>query len=114
VSKDDLVFPTWTGGVESNSNIAHRGWYPPLKACGMLSENGPKYPLKSLRHVRASLEIHNGATAKELQLLMGHSSVQITFDVYGHLFKDHIESRAARAEEIAGQLSACGKSVAMA
>jgi integrase len=114
-SKYDLVFPNWTGAVESNSNIAHRGWYPLLKACGMLSEeDGPKYPLKSLRHVRASLEIHNGATAKELQLVMGHSSVQITFDVYRHLFKDHSDSRAARAEEIAGQLSACGKSVASA
>jgi integrase len=110
--KNDLVFPNWKGGVESHSNLTHRGWYSLLKACRLLKDNGgPKYPLKSLRHVRASLEIHNGATAKELQSLMGHSSVQITFDVYGHLFKDHRESRAARANLIAEQLSACGKSV---
>lgn len=45
-------------------------------------------------------------------MLMGHSSVRVTFDVYGHLFKDHEEERAARANIIAEQLSACGKSVA--
>ena len=79
----------------------------------MLTETGgPKYPLKSLRHVRAPLEILNGTTAKELQSLMRHSSVQITFDVYGHVFKDHAESKAARADLIAQQISACGKSVA--
>lgn len=108
-----LVFPNWTGSVESHSNLTHRGWYSLLKACGFTTKDGPpKYPMKSLRHVRASLEIHNGATAKELQVLMGHSSVQITFDVYGHLFKDHAGSRAARADLIAEQLSAASPSVA--
>jgi integrase len=112
-SEHGLVFPNWSGSVESHSNLTHRGWYSLLKACGMMPKGKPpKYPLKSLRHVRASLEIHNGATAKELQVLMGHSSVQITFDVYGHLFKDHAASRAARADLIAEQLSATGKSVA--
>lgn len=109
----DLVFPNWKGGVESNPNIAHRGWYPLLTASKLVRKDGkPKYPLKSLRHVRASLEIHNGATARELQSLMGHSSVQITFDVYGHLFEEHGESRAARADKIAQQIFTCGKSVA--
>ncbi|WP_417832562.1 tyrosine-type recombinase/integrase [Terasakiella sp.] len=108
-----LVFPNWKGGVESHANITNRGWYVLQKECGLLDHNRkPKYPLKSLRHVRASLEIHNGATAKEIQMLMGHSSVKITFDVYGHLFKDHEEERAARADLIADQLSACGEYVA--
>jgi integrase len=112
-SRLDLVFPTGAGSVESNSNIAHRAWYPLQKACGLVDSAGTtKYALKSLRHVRASLEIHNGATAKELQALMGHSSVQITFDVYGHLFKDHEESRALRANKIADQIISCGKFVA--
>ncbi len=80
----DLVFPNWKGGVESHANITNRGWYVLQRACGFIGEDGrPIYPLKSFRHVRASLEIHNGATAKEVQLLMGHSTVKITFDVYG-------------------------------
>jgi integrase len=114
-SKHELVFPNWQGEVESHGNITNRGWYVLQEQCGLVDAGGkPRYPLKSLRHVRASLEIHNGATAKEIQLLMGHSSVKITFDVYGHLFKDHDEERAARADLIAQQISACGKSVASA
>jgi len=113
-SEYDLVFPNWKGGVESHSNITNRGWYVLQRACGLVdTRNKPKYPLKSLRHVRASLEIHNGATAKEIQMLMGHSTVKITFDVYGHLFKDHEGSRAARANIIAEQLSSCGEFVAI-
>lgn len=112
-SNFDLVFPNWKGGIESHANITSRGWYVLQRTCGFLNDNGrPKYPLKSLRHVRASLEIHNGASAKEIQVLMGHSTVKITFDVYGHLFKDHDEERAARADIIAEQLSGCGKFVA--
>lgn len=112
-SKYGLVFPNWQGEIESHANITNRGWYTLQRFCGLVTiGNKPKYALKSLRHVRASLEIHNSATAKEIQMLMGHSTVKITFDVYGHLFKDHEESRAARANVIAEQLSPCGKFVA--
>ncbi|MFD1328882.1 tyrosine-type recombinase/integrase [Mycoplana ramosa] len=114
-SEFDLVFPTGTGMVESHGNITNRGWYVLQRACGIVDSAGrPRYPLKSLRHVRASLEIHSGATPKEVQALMGHSSVKITFDVYGHLFSDHTHLRAERANIIAAQLSACGEFVASA
>lgn len=104
--EQDLVFPNWKGEVESHTNLTKRGWYVLLEKAGLNEKKQPpKYPLKSLRHVRASLEIHNGASAKELTDLMGHASVQITFDVYGHLFKDHAESRAKRATVIEKQLS---------
>jgi integrase len=63
-----------------------------------------KYPLKDLRHVRASMEIDSGANAKEITMLMGHSSVKITYDVYGHLFEDHAERRAQRAGQLENQL----------
>lgn len=110
-----LVFPTGAGGVESHGNITNRGWYVLQRACGLVdASDKPRYPLKSLRHVRASLEIHNGATPKEIQALMGHSSVKVTFDVYGHLFSDHTQQRAQRADKIAEQLSACGEFVASA
>lgn len=101
----DLVFPNYLGNVESHSNISNRGWYPLLRQCGLVTKEGKtKYVLTSLRHVRASLEIHNKASAKEIQEMMGHSSIKITFDVYGHLFKDHDVERLARANLIAGQL----------
>jgi integrase len=46
----------------------------------------PKYRLHSLRHAAASLFIEQGFTPKRVQALMGHSSIQVTFDTYGHLF----------------------------
>lgn len=54
--------------------------------------------------MRASLEIDNGANPKEITTLMGHSSVKITYDVYGHLFSDHTDRRAQRAVEVESQL----------
>jgi integrase len=40
----------------------------------------------ALRHFVASWMIELGFTPKRLQALLGHSSVQITSDRYGHLF----------------------------
>ena len=37
------------------------------------------------RHTAASLMIAAGANAKALSVVMGHQSIQITFDRYGHL-----------------------------
>jgi integrase len=47
-----------------------------------------KYPFHSLRHVAASLFIETGLPPKRIQAIMGHSSINMTFDRYGHLFED--------------------------
>lgn len=105
-SKHDLVFPNWSGKVEFLSNLNRRGWQPLLKEAGLVDAEGKhKYPPKSLRHARASLEIDKGANPKEIQNLMGHSSIKVTYDVYGHLFHEHGKRRQNRANEIAGELS---------
>jgi integrase len=41
-----------------------------------------------LRHTYAALMVKAGAHAKYLQAQMGHSSIQVTLDGYGHLFPD--------------------------
>ena len=100
-SKHDLVFPNWQGNPEKLQNVYRRCWYTLQEAVGLVDEQGKaKYPLKDLRHVRASMEIDNGANPKEITMLMGHSSVKITYDVYGHLFEDHSERRAQRAGQL--------------
>jgi integrase len=49
-----------------------------------------------LRHAAASLFIaHLGWTPKRVQTVMGHSSIAMTFDLYGHLFEDHDADREA-------------------
>lgn len=84
-----LVFPTGSGNVESHSNIVQRGFDPVQIAAGVVDGRGAaKYGLHALRHACASLWIENGMNPKRIQKLMGHSTIQMTFDTYGHLFAD--------------------------
>jgi integrase len=46
----------------------------------------PKYGMHAFRHAAASLFIEQGFSPKRIQALMGHSTIQMTFDTYGHLF----------------------------
>lgn len=41
--------------------------------------------LHECRHTFASLLIDSGANPKAIQTFMGHSKIQTTFDIYGHL-----------------------------
>jgi integrase len=55
-----------------------------------------KYGFHALRHAAASLFIaHLGWTPKRVQTVMGHSSIQMTFDLYGQLFEDGESDREA-------------------
>jgi integrase len=95
-----LVFPNGSGKVESYSNLIDRGFNPVQVAAGIVDQAGaPKYGLHSLRHACASLWIENGMNPKRIQKLMGHSSIKVTFDVYGHLFAD-AEGDQKAAEDI--------------
>ncbi len=51
----------------------------------------PKYRFHVLRHFFASLGIEQGFNPKRLQALLGHSSVKMTYDVYGHLFPNPVD-----------------------
>lgn len=109
-SKHGLVFPTGVGNVEAHSNIVHRGLAPTLVAAGVAvpaldtagnplkgKDGEPimlaKYTgLHAFRHFYASWCINRRAEgglelpAKVVQERLGHSSVVMTLDVYGHLF----------------------------
>jgi integrase len=75
----DLVFPNWQGNPEKLQNVYRRCWYTLQKDTGFVDKSGDaKYPLKELRHIRASLEIEKQANPKEIQELLGHSSIKIT------------------------------------
>jgi integrase len=83
----DLVFPNTLGKVQPLSGIAQRGWRPLQKKIGLVDNaGGPLFNFHSLRHFFASWAIEQGFSPKRLQALLGHSSIQMTFDRYGHLF----------------------------
>lgn len=54
--------------------------------------------LHECRHTFASLLIDTGANPKAIQLVMGHSKIQTTFDVYGHLLPGSYDDVRARMD----------------
>ena len=101
----DLVFPTSTGAVDHHKNV-DRGLAPVMKAAGIVNKDGtPKYTgLHAFRHYFASWCINpkerggRQLTPKVVQTLMGHSSIVMTLDLYGHLFPSG-DDRTALAED---------------
>jgi len=91
-NEEDLVFPTSTGNIEHHSNML-RSLAPVLVDAGLVDGAGePKYALHAFRHFYASWCINPRSRGgrqlppKEVQELMGHSSIVMTLDLYGHLF----------------------------
>ncbi|WP_373489846.1 tyrosine-type recombinase/integrase [Parasphingorhabdus sp.] len=86
---DDLVFPNGVGRVQNHSNFYNRVFRPLMVECGIVGDDGkPSFSPHSLRHAAASLFIEQGWPPKKIQTLLGHSTIMMTFDVYGHLFND--------------------------
>lgn len=91
-----LVFPNNRGKVESLTNIAKRVFRPLQTDNGITKETGaPKYGPHALRHAAASLFIEQGWQPKKVQTVLGHASIQMTFDLYGKLFTDQEGDRQA-------------------
>jgi integrase len=80
--KHDLVFPNEVGNPRDATNMLKRIWYPTLRRAGL-----PKYRFHLLRHTNASLRIEADQNIKYIQNQLGHSSIQVTMDIYGHLMK---------------------------
>ncbi|MAY30571.1 MAG: site-specific integrase [Aurantimonas sp.] len=117
--KLDLVFPNGAGNVESLKNIATRGLHPTMIRAGVAMDtgevdaNGKSIPaarytgMHCLRHFNASWLINrkeDGGLAlppKVVQERLGHSSITMTMDTYGHLFP-----RGDDADELAAAESA--------
>jgi integrase len=109
----DLVFPNGRGGVEDYSNIIKRGLRPTEIAADVVTKTGEaKYSgLHTLRHFYASWCINRRIDGglelplKVVQARLGHASIQMTADTYGHLFPrgdDGAELAAAERAFLAG------------
>jgi integrase len=97
-SEAGLVFPSTGGLVEHHKNIVERGLVPTMIAAGVAINDGEKIMrakytgLHALRHFYASWCINRRVDgglelpAKVVQERLGHSSIIMTMDVYGHLF----------------------------
>lgn len=96
---DGLVWTTQQGGFLRRGSFS-RVWRKAVAA----SVGQPCVP-HDLRHTQAAWLIASGEHPKTIQTRLGHSSIQVTMDRYGHLLEG-LDSRAAdRLDELAGSWS---------
>jgi integrase len=87
----DLVFPNRVGKVENHSNLL-RGLARVMIDAHVVKAGKPKYGPHAFRHFFASWCINRKTDGgrelppKVVQALLGHSSIVMTLDRYGHLF----------------------------
>jgi integrase len=77
---DDLVFPSELETHICPNKSARVFMEPALEQAGLR-----KFPFQDLRHTFGSLLIQAGVSPACVHKQMGHRSIQITIDVYGHL-----------------------------
>jgi len=102
---DDLVFPSQVGTVLNMSNMVVRYFLPALERAGLR-----RVRFHDLRHTFGSLLIQEGAPLTYVRDQMGHSSIKITVDTYGHLipsadiaYMDRLDRRPTRLQQSATQ-----------
>ena len=102
-----LVFPNNAGNVSDYAHLLRRRFQPLQIAAGICdpvliggkpktSDDGgaimnARYGFHSLRHAAASAWIKQRIDLKRLQVWIGHESIQLTLDTYGHLIEDSEE-----------------------
>jgi integrase len=79
-TNSELVFAGRDGGPLRRNNFRRRVWLPAVEEAGLS-------PLRfhDLRHTAASLMVASNAHPKLIQSRLGHSSITVTLDTYGHL-----------------------------
>jgi len=75
-----LVFPSTAGAPLEGINVYHRDFLPCVEAAGLR-----RITFHTLRHSYASHLIQAGASLVYVKEQMGHSSIRVTVDTYGHL-----------------------------
>jgi len=96
-------------GVWSYNEFHRHCWLPLMRRAGLVQmlpdSKGKNRPVlafgpHTLRHVAASLWIDQGLRPKKVQELLGHATLQLTMDLYGHLWSDpEADDALAQASE---------------
>ncbi len=76
----EQVFVNEEGGIINESNLRNRVFFKALAKAGLR-----RIRIHDLRHTFASMLIQNGESLAYVKDQLGHHSIQITVDIYGHL-----------------------------
>lgn len=93
----EIVFSNSKSNPESLTNLKKRCWAVVLEKAKV-----EHFGIHGLRHFYASQLVAGGENLKEIQEALGHAQVELTLNVYGHLFDEDNVKRAEMVEEIFG------------
>ena len=94
--ENSLIFPSQVGTPLEERNVLRR-FQVICEANGL-----PTLRLYDLRHTHASLLINEGVHPKKSSERLGHSSIKLTMDTYGHLFEGTDRDSAEKMEKLFG------------
>ena len=102
-----LVFASSAGTPIDPRNLV-TAWHRALRRAGVRA-----LAFHSLRHTAVSLMIaHEGLNPKQLSAVIGHASIQLTYDTYGHLMPDSFEGFGERLDALSDPASEDGSRAA--
>ncbi|MEW5819225.1 MAG: site-specific integrase [Cyanobacteriota bacterium] len=95
-SNQDIVFPNSTGGFMDPDNMIKRWFNPLVEQAGIQN-----IQFQDLRNTYAYIMLSNNATLEYVQTQMGHSSVDVTFNRYGHFLPEKKEDYESVFKDLA-------------
>lgn len=98
-SADGFIFHSNQGGLLAEDRIGEIAQTASRKA-KILRPDGTPMTGHDLRHACASLLISQGWPLTVIQRYLGHSSIRVTSDTYGHLMPDAFDQLAAGMEAL--------------
>jgi integrase len=99
------VFCDESGGLLDPDNLRKRVFYRVLKTSGLR-----QIRFHDLRHTFASLLLQHGESPVYVKDQMGHSSIQVTVDLYGHLIPGGNKQAVDRLDSLVRESVSVGQS----
>ena len=102
---DDLVFPNASGSYVRHSHHLNDKFYPLFEKLAKLHKANPmahlpapkRFTWHALRHFAVSCWIEQRLPPKTVQTFVGHATLQMTMDTYGHMFPSDDHAKAMDA-----------------